>query len=90
MSISNFNKIVQGLNGDMLVKMQGGRGLLKDYSPWLASFQANQYPQQIEVPGMPSPPLIHLSVSFSLFFLNPQIILYSLTPHVTFIVTFCH
>lgn len=54
MSISYFNKIVQNLNVDMREKMQkgSGSGLLKDYSPWLASFQANQYPQQIEVPGM--------------------------------------
>ena len=87
MSIINFNKIVQRLNEDMRVTMQkgSGSGLLKDYSPWLASFQANQYPQQIEVPGTPSPPLILLSVSFSLFFLSPHSVDYSLLTH-----TSCH
>lgn len=28
-----------------------GAGLLKDYSPWLTSFQANQYSEYIEIPG---------------------------------------
>ena len=73
MSITNFNKIVQSLNGDMRDKMQkvSGSGLLKDYSPWLAAFQANQYPQEIEVPGnekgVHSTPFTLFSVSLSLF-----------------------
>ena len=33
-----------------LSKTAGGR-LLKDYSPWLNGFQANQYSQSIEIPG---------------------------------------
>lgn len=29
-----------------------GAGLLKDYSPWLAAFQANHYSEHIEIPGV--------------------------------------
>ena len=29
-----------------------GRGLLKEYSPWLHNFQANMYPESIEIPGL--------------------------------------
>ena len=28
-----------------------GPGLLKDYSPWLQNFQANEYSEAIEIPG---------------------------------------
>lgn len=31
-----------------------GRGLLKEYSPWLHTFQANAHSESIEVPGMGS------------------------------------
>lgn len=29
-----------------------GKGLLKEYSPWLHNFQANMYLESIEIPGL--------------------------------------
>jgi hypothetical protein len=43
---SLFDQMRPGLNRTT------GPGLLKDYSPWLQNFQANQYSEAIEIPGI--------------------------------------
>ena len=53
MSIKEFNGNRVKLSELMKVslgKLQGS-GLLKEYSPWLASFHKEDYPKHIEVPG---------------------------------------
>ena len=42
---SLFEQMRNGLNRTT------GSALLKDYSPWLQNFQANQYYEAIEIPG---------------------------------------
>ena len=44
--LQKFNERFQG----SLKKTTGPR-LLKEYSPWLSTFQGNQYSQHIEIPG---------------------------------------
>ena len=43
---SLFEQMRPGLNRTT------GAALMKDYSPWLQSFQANQYSEVIEIPGI--------------------------------------
>ena len=42
---SLFDQMRPGLNKTT------GAALMKDYSPWLQNFQANQYSEVIEIPG---------------------------------------
>ena len=51
---TQFSKHVAGLYDNMKqsLRKQEGQNLLKEYSPWLDSFQASDYTQTIEVPGM--------------------------------------
>ena len=53
MDYKRFNSVTgefMGRVGPGLDKTTGSR-LLKDYSPWLSGFQANQYAEVIEIPG---------------------------------------
>lgn len=43
---TRFNDRFQGS-----LRKTTGRRLLKEYSPWLSSFQGDQYSQSIEIPG---------------------------------------
>ena len=53
MKWTDYAGFVGKLNNEMTGNLQKvvGRGLLKEYSPWLVTFQPSLYPQYIEVPG---------------------------------------
>ncbi len=53
MKAASFSSVVGKLFDQMkpgLNKIKGA-GLLKEYSPWLAGFQGNHYPEHVEIPG---------------------------------------
>lgn len=54
MSLKDFNNkfqpIYDGMRGGL--SKSTGAGLLKEYSPWLSNFQANNFSDSIEVPGV--------------------------------------
>ena len=53
MTTKDFAAATKELNESMRQNLNkaSGAGLLKEYSPWLQSFQANSYAETIEVPG---------------------------------------
>ncbi len=46
---STFNQLYDGMRVGL--NKSTGAGLLKDYSPWLNTFQANNFSDSMEVPG---------------------------------------
>lgn len=50
MDYKRFQTFIEEFANRTRTKVTGNR-LLKDYSPWLGSFQANQYSEIIEIPG---------------------------------------
>ena len=47
---SHFNPLFESMRVGL--NKTTGKGLLKEYSPWLHNFQANVYPESIEIPGL--------------------------------------
>ena len=47
---SNVNELFNPMRSDL--KSQEGSSLLKEYSPWLETFQSNNYPETLEIPGV--------------------------------------
>jgi DNA-dependent protein kinase catalytic subunit len=72
MKWTDYAGFVGKLNNEMTGNLQKvvGRGLLKEYSPWLVTFQPSLYPQYIEVPGQytgDSKPLLDYHVKIAGF-----------------------
>jgi hypothetical protein len=51
MDSKKFQSFIGEFDNKTRTKVAGNR-LLKDYSPWLGSFQANQFTEVIEIPGL--------------------------------------
>ena len=47
---SHFNPLFESMRVGL--NKTTGKGLLKEYSPWLHNFQANMYLESIEIPGL--------------------------------------
>ena len=50
-TLNEYTGVVNGLYEEMKQRLKTGPALLKDYSPWLDAFQANKYPETLEIPG---------------------------------------
>ena len=48
--VSNVKELYEPMQTDL--KKQGPGHLLKEYSPWLETFQPNNYPETLEIPGV--------------------------------------
>ena len=54
MPLQDFNRFFGKLNEDMKpgLSKATGASLLKDYSPWLNTFQEDHHSESIEIPGI--------------------------------------
>ena len=63
-----FNKLNEAMRTQLA--RAAGQGLLKEYSPWLSSFQPTNYGDRIEIPGQHGVPEIWILKY--IFFIFPQ------------------